>query len=239
MRWRASIVVALATAACLVGCATTSAPGDVEPSPPVAEPSPSPADPCPVAAPVEWGHVVASRPVVDALGEYCAVSPAEESPAMQFDESAVDLGSLDSWEFTREDAVLAQRTAVTFLVEEVLDSAVLDTEANGGFDAWLAATGYRFPEYAPTEGLLLQGRLPPLARDGGPRASSIEVEVVGVEAQGGKAGPRSIMVRLEALASFRPASGGEPIVATTEYLLTLDADGGIVGYGYDYALAGE
>ncbi|MCW4384983.1 hypothetical protein OH146_04260 [Salinibacterium sp. SYSU T00001] len=191
---------------------------------------------CPIGELVAGKDVVAAGLVSDARGEYCAVSPSPDSAAMLLDDSVVVSDSLEKWGFTREDALEAQRRTVTFVVEEALDSALLDTSDEGAFARWQAAAPYRFVDFAPPEDLLLQG-LPALARDGGPRSAQTQIEVVRVEGQGGKAGPTSILVRVEALSRFRPADGRAEIPVTTRFALAFDAAGGIVGISYGYSSA--
>ncbi|QEE60887.1 hypothetical protein FVA74_04295 [Salinibacterium sp. dk2585] len=181
--------------------------------------------------------VIARETITDALGSYCAVSPSPDSPAMQLDEERVRLDALETWAFTREEAHAAQKTAVTFLVEEVLDSSILDTQQNGTVDDWYAATPYRFVDFIPTDGVVLHDRLPPLARDGAPRASEIRVTVTRVTAQGGKAGPRSLLVVLEADASYRAQDAASAVEAHVDYQLSFTPDGGIIGYSYRYDIA--
>lgn len=156
---------------------------------------------------------------------------------MQRDEARFRLDALETWDFTVQNAHAAQRTAVTFLIEEVLDSPLLDTSENGTVADWHAATPYRFVDFVPSDGVVLHDRLPPLARDGAARASEIRVDVTRVTAQGGKAGTRSLLVVLEADASYRPRDAGPAVKVHADYQLSFTPDGGIIGYSYRYDVA--
>ncbi len=156
---------------------------------------------------------------------------------MQLDEERFRLDALETWAFTRQEAHAAQKTAVTFLIEEVLDSPILDTQQNGTVDDWYAATPYRFVDFTPSDGVVLHDRLPPLVRDGAPRASDIRVTVTRVTAQGGKAGPRSLLVVLEADASYRAQDAASAVEAHVDYQLSFTPEGGIIGYSYRYDIA--
>lgn len=154
---------------------------------------------------------------------------------MQLDDEVVRRDALLTWDFTIDEALSAQQRAVTFVVEEVLDSRILDTD--GAVDDWYAATPYRFVDFVPADGVVMHDRLPPLARDGAPRASELRVRTTFVTAQGGKAGPRTLLVRTEAEAQFRPADGGADIAVDVSYELSVTEDGGITGYSYAYDVA--
>ncbi|WEO78470.1 hypothetical protein BJQ94_05385 [Cryobacterium sp. SO2] len=178
----------------LAGCAGAS-PGTGSTADPVASATPT-TDPSstPVAACPEsdsqgpWGDVIAAAQVTDAAGSYCrtAIDPA----AVPFDDAVVDLDSLTTYGFTIDDARAAQQVAVAYVAEQGLDSTRLDDYSvtdsawfDTAKDAFSPAAQARFAPLVESDGLrdtgvIVTQSLPtPLARDGGPRAGSTDIQV--------------------------------------------------------------
>jgi hypothetical protein len=182
-----------AAALVLTGCAGQAA-GTGGPSSPVASATPAatptatPALACPDSeSQGPWGDVVAAEQVTDAVGTYChtALDPA----AAPFDASVVNLESLTTHGFTIEDAEAAQQVALEYVADQGLDSSRLDeysTSDSAWFDAekgaFSPAAQERFAPLVEANGLrdagvIVTQSLPPLSRDGGPRAASSTVGV--------------------------------------------------------------
>lgn len=183
-----AVVLALAgCAGAAPGAGSTANP--VASATPTAAPSPSAVAACPESdSQGPWGDVIAAAQVTDAAGSYCrtAIDPA----AAQFDESVVDLDSLTTHGFTIDDARAAQQVAVAYAAEQGLDSTRLDDYSasdsawfDTAKDAFSPAAQARFAPLVQNYGLrdtgvIITQSLPaPLARDGGPRASSTDIHV--------------------------------------------------------------
>jgi hypothetical protein len=234
------VTAAASIAVAVIALSACAAEAPVSPEAPVPSASATvePVEPCPVDDPVAWGDVIARETVAGAAGSYCAVTPSPDAAAMRLDPALVNAGALSQWGFSDAQTLAAQQAAVRFVVEVALDSPFLDptdgVPAEGSIAHWLGSTPYTFAEFSPADSVVLNGRLPPLARDGGPRASSTTVEIVRITAQGGKSGPTAILVQLEASSLFRPADSAEEIPVETTYTIGTDASGAIVSLGYGF-----
>lgn len=168
---------------------------------------------CSTEDPGPYGDVIAKEEVTDEYGTYCHTTIDPNSGALAWDESKVDVASLEANGFTVEDAKKAQQTAVTFLAEQGLDSTRLDNysqspeewiNANSSFlqdpQAWigdikdgrLSSTGLVVTDYMPT----------PIVRDGGPRAESTNIQVNRVYGFTNDAGDKAIAVEMGANATY-------------------------------------
>ena len=182
-------ILVLALAGCAsaspgVGGPTTSAPATSTPSPTIAAA-------CPLApSQGPWGSVIAKEQITDVFGTYCRTTIDPASEAAQFDVAKVDLDSLKTHGFTLDDARKAQKVAVTYLAEQLLDSSRLD-DYSVADNEWFEANNGSFTPAAQREvaalvdsfGLLessvivTDGLPSPLRRDGGPRANETRINV--------------------------------------------------------------
>lgn len=156
--------------------------------------SPSPSNggivACSTENPGPWGDVIAKEEVKDEYGTYCRTTIDPKSDALKYDASKTDTASLEKYGFTEEDAKTAQKTAVTFLAEETLDSTRLDNYSQSDSDwlkannTWINPSAQKlFSDSAETKGmrkagLLVTDALPtPVIRDGGPRTAGTNIQV--------------------------------------------------------------
>jgi phosphoribosylformylglycinamidine (FGAM) synthase PurS component len=156
-------------------------------------------DGCATADPGAWGDVVAKEPVTDEYGTYCHVTIDPAAAVLSYDKSKVDVASLTEFGFTEEDARAAQETAVTLLVEQVLDNSRLDNYTVTAKEWFAANDSIVLPEWRDAfmqnvdsgpngtgfsrAGIFATDFLPsPLARDNGPRAQHAELDLVEISA---------------------------------------------------------
>lgn len=145
-----------------------------------------------------YGDSVAEKPVKDELGAYCKTVINPKASALKKDVSKYDMVTLKDNGFTEDQAYEAQKTIVTFVANQALDSSALDTNTPGtvGNDdaglAWYAANSnlidssaqdvYKNSGDLVPAGIVLTGYLPPLIRDGKTRVNKTSIEVTSVYA---------------------------------------------------------
>lgn len=140
-------VTALTLGACASPITTTTKPGDkatekpAETSAATAPPTAATAlrplgQPC-VEDTSEESDVIALEQVTDNLGTYCHVTWDPTSPDLVWDPTTVDASVAENG-FTVDDAKSARDAALTFLVEDVIDSPSYDNP-NSDRSAWLTA----------------------------------------------------------------------------------------------------
>lgn len=181
-------LVALGLAGTLALTACTGQ-GGVTPASPSPSETNNPVVACSTENPGPYGDVIAKEEVKDQFGEYCHTTIDPKSAALKWDESKVDVQSLKDNGFTVEDAKKAQKTVVTFLAEQGLDSSRLDNYKQSNTD-WVKANSSLLsnPESylesakkadgLSSTGLLVTDYLPePTVRNGGPRATSTNIQV--------------------------------------------------------------
>ena len=184
----ATLMVAIA------GCSETASPVSANKN--TTSPSPA-ANLCNPAEQI-YGDSIAKKAVSDDLGKYCQTALNPKAEAYKKDVSKYDLVSLGKYGFTEEQAFQAQKTVVAFIGDQALDSSALDTNFPGtvGNDdagmAWYAAhsdlidsstkSKYENSGDLKVTGIVLNGYLPPLIRDGKPRLSKTAIELVSVYA---------------------------------------------------------
>jgi hypothetical protein len=162
-------------------------------------PDASGSDGCTVAEPGDWGDVIALGPVTDEYGTYCHVTIDPTAAALTYNTSKIDVASLAEFGFAEEDTKAAQLTAVTLLVEQVLDNTRLDNYTVGAKEWFAANNSFVLPEWRDAfmqnvdsgpngtgfsrAGIFATDFLPsPLARDSGPRAQHAEIDLVKISA---------------------------------------------------------
>jgi hypothetical protein len=147
--------------------------------------------PCSTDNPGPYGDAVAKEQITDDKGTYCHVTIDPESNALKYDASKTDTASLEQYGFTQEDAEAAQKSAVTFVVEQSMDSTLLDNYTATSGTEWLDAnkkellnpSQYKlYEDYAKEtnleKGVVVTGDgFPALRRDGSPRSEAISVQV--------------------------------------------------------------
>lgn len=156
---------------------------------------------CSTENPGSYGDVIAKEEVTDEFGAYCRTTIDPNSDALRWDESKVDMASLEEHGFTVEEAKEAQKTAVTFAAEQTFDSTRLDNYSQSPAD-WINenASSLSNPsiyldfvknEKLANTGLVVTDYLPsPIVRDGGPRATQTNLQInriYGFESEGKKA----------------------------------------------------
>jgi hypothetical protein len=179
----------------LAGCASSPASGGS----PATSPSDAPATPTPTAAAMAcpqsasqgpWGDVIAAEQITDTFGSYCRTTLDPDSAAARFDAATVDLESLETYGFTLDEAEAAQKVALLYVAEQGLDSSRLD-DYSATDTAWFETAKEQFTQTAQDylsplvesyglrdSGVIMTQSLPsPLRRDGGPRATSTDLDV--------------------------------------------------------------
>lgn len=201
----------LGTAFLLTACAASGASTGSTPADPAASQSTSAASCEGVSGPL--GDAIPLAEVTDQFGSYCHVTVDPASPALAYDASKADLASLETYGFTEADAKEALATAVRFAVSQTFDSTRLDNYAQTGPE-WVAANAADLssPEAYLTAldskklsdtGLLITDYLPePTLRDGGPRASQINVQVNRVYAFESDTRKKALVVEIGANALY-------------------------------------
>lgn len=178
---------------------------------------------CSTENPGPWGDAVAKEEVKDGFGEYCHVTIGPDSDALKYDASKVDTASLEKYEFTEEDAKKAQKSAVTFLAEQTLDSTKLDNYEQSDMDWYKNNKDYISPDAKidtmiedgttlVNSGVLVSEYLPQnVKRNGDPRAETITVQVNKISATESNGTP-IIIVETGATSIYNPSN--EKIVDT-------------------------
>lgn len=151
--------------------------------------NPSAEVPCSTDNPGPYGDAVQKAEVTDQYGTYCHITIDPDSAALTFDASKVD-STVAELGFTNEDAAAAQKAAVTFVVEQSLDSALLDTYTKENSVKWLEdnknlinpSSIELYENYANESGLskgvVVTGEgFPVLRRDGSPRSNTVAIQV--------------------------------------------------------------
>ncbi len=177
---------------------------------------------CSMANPGDYGDVIPLEDVTDEYGAYCHTTIDPDSDALVYDASKVDLSSLVEFGFTGEDAANAQQNAVRFVAEEALDSPILDSKDPEALNTWVEANKSLFSgdwDVAATSGVVYNGSLPVLIRDGGPRAEEITVAVKEIFAKESTLTPGYgiLVVKTENVAKYRMSDE-----AATEYMMSED-----------------
>lgn len=199
----------------VTGCANTTPNGNVDKAPTSSETEP-------VACSTEdsgpWGDVIPNKPIEDEFGEYCSVTLDPNSDALKFDIKKVNMDSMKAAGFTEEDAEKAQIAAVTFLIEQGLDSTVLDNDSKSDSD-WLKTNkeliSPQYMEYytgsvkessLSATGIIISNSImpTPLKRTGEPRATAINVSVNNIFASAGEDGfgDKGVLVVLQTTATY-------------------------------------
>ncbi|WP_120338320.1 hypothetical protein [Cryobacterium soli] len=149
LRYRAAGSALLVAAAALTLGACASSAGDVASDKPVhtsaatVDPTASAAlrplgEPC-AHGTTDESDVVALEQVADTVGTYCHVTWDTTSPDLMWDPSAVDKSVTENG-FTIKDAKSARDAALTFLIEDVIDSPFYDNP-DADRSAWLTERG--------------------------------------------------------------------------------------------------
>ncbi|WP_010202712.1 hypothetical protein [Salinibacterium sp. PAMC 21357] len=134
---------------------------------------------------LQWlSDAIPGEMMSDSFGNYCKLRIDPDSDALVYDASTTDLVSLKEFGFTEEDAATAQIAAITYLVEQTLDSEALDNPEVNAVD-WKSGHSELFDEDGPVFdaeafnnlSVVSEKMAAPLNRDGRPRARSIDVQV--------------------------------------------------------------
>ncbi len=163
---------------------------------------------CSMASPGDYGDVIPLEDVIDEYGTYCHVTIDPDSDALVYDASKVDLESLAEFGFTEKQAEMAQQNAVRFVVEEALDSPMLDSKDPEAVSTWAQTNESLFSgdwDVAATTGIVYTGTLPVLIRDGSPRAAetTTAVEKVYAVEHTTRPGAGVVVVQTNSIAKFR------------------------------------
>ena len=163
---------------------------------------------CSKASSGDYGDVIPLEDVTDEYGTYCHVTIDPDSDALVYDASKVDLESLAEFGFTEKQAAMAQQNAVRFVVEEVLDSPMLDSKDPVAVSTWAQTNESLFSgdwDVAATSGIVYTGLLPVLIRDGSPRVAetTTAVEKVYAVEHTAKPGAGVVVVQTSSIAKFR------------------------------------
>ena len=169
-----------------------------------------------------YGDVVPLEDVTDEYGAYCHTTIDPDSDALVYDATKVDLPSLVEFGFTEEDAKKAQQNAVRFVVEEALDSSLLDSKDPEALNTWAQANEKLFSgdwEVAASVGVVYNDSLPVLIRDGGPRAAEMTIAVEKIRAVESTTLPGQgiLVVETTNIVNYRMSDE-----AATEYMMSAD-----------------
>ena len=186
-----------------------------------ASPVPVDAVACSTENPGDYGDIVGLEDVTDAEGTYCHTTIDPKSEALIYDSAKVDMASLEKYGFTEEDAKKAQEETVTFVAEEALDSAALDSTDPAAISTWVQKNGGRFSgdwDVAGTEGVVYSGSLPILVRDGGPRSAETNISlsrIYAVENSSVK-GEGTLVVETKNISKYRLSDESAIVAYTNE-----------------------
>ena len=157
------------------------------------------------------GDAVPGEMTSDSYGDYCKLRINPDAEALIYDSSKVDFEALEEFGFTEEDAAQAQIAAVTYLVEQTMDSTVLDS-SDLDVSQWESENSELFIDGGiPTsEGgatgedfnLVTKYMPQPLDRSGQPRARSIDIQVNNTAFASEVDGSPWIMVQTGATATY-------------------------------------
>lgn len=169
-----------------------------------------------------YGDSIPFRQAYDGLGKYCQTAVNPNASALKKDASKYDMASLKVNGLTEVQAYAAQKTVVTFVGSQALDSEVLDNHVLGvdGLDSnavqwWrlnskafdpTALSYYGGPGAIATSGVVVSavGELPNLVRDGGARVNKTSIQVTNVVASKDKTdGKKIITVSIDFKASYK------------------------------------
>lgn len=172
-------------------------------------PAPTDTVACSTEDPGKYGDVIPQEEVTDDYGTYCKTTIDPDSGALKYDSSKADIASLTEHGFTEEDAAAAQKTAVTFLAEQGLDSTRLDNDKQSDAE-WLAQNKSLLSspdafngESLVGTGLLVGDYLPtPISRDGSPRAEETNIQVNKIYGSTSTTGKDIIIVETGASSSY-------------------------------------
>lgn len=193
--------VAAVIALLVAGCAEVDAPADV-----AAEGVTSV---CSDETGEGLGDVIPLAEIRDELGTYCRTTISPDSSALVYSVDKVDLTSVEALGFTEQDIINLIPASAEYLVEEVLDSEIIDRGDEAAFDAWNAANSSRFAEGlsleytgAPQPGLF-NNDLPVLVRDGGARLTDVKIAFNGARGIEGDNGVQVLFVYFDGTAVYR------------------------------------
>jgi hypothetical protein len=183
IRGKATVALAIGVALAFTACSSSQ----LKSTEPVAPAS------SPTVEPLSFGVAAGSgNKVTDARGEYERLTLPEDSTAYAYDASLND-ASVAELGFTDADADSAQKYAMQFALEQVLDSSALDTGPDG-YSKWLAEEAPKYfnndivtkAETDVGNDIIVSnkrpGEIPELIRDGRPRASKVALSVTRIYA---------------------------------------------------------